>query len=112
MAAADTVDPATAPPVRTITYNVCGAHDCRSDLDLAARTAEIRDRGLAWDTDALMLQELCFGRWAALRDALPGYRRVDVHHDRLRLRPGVPDRHPVGLGVLVKAPAVERYTPG
>ncbi|MCX4980925.1 VCBS repeat-containing protein [Streptomyces sp. NBC_00572] len=110
VAAADTVDPATAPPVRTITYNVCGAHDCQSDLDLATWTAELRDQTLAWDTDALMLQELCFGQWAALRDALPGYSGVwtstTTDSDCAKWSPT--DTR-FGLGVFVKAPAVERY---
>ncbi|WP_328944638.1 VCBS repeat-containing protein [Streptomyces sp. NBC_00250] len=110
VAAADTVDPATAPPVRTITYNVCGAHVCQSDLDPATWTARLRDQTLAWDTDALMLQELCFGQWAALRDALPGYSGVwtstTTDPDCAKWSPT--DTR-FGLGVFVKAPAVERY---
>ncbi|MDV5145692.1 FG-GAP-like repeat-containing protein [Streptomyces sp. SBC-4] len=114
--AEDVVDPATAPPVRTITYNVCGAHTCQSDLDLTAWTAEIRDQTLAWDTDALMLQELCFGQWAALRGALPGYSGVwtstTTDSDCAKWSSTGDTRF--GLGVFVKAPAgappVERYT--
>lgn len=109
--AEDVVDPATAPPVRTITYNVCGAHTCQTDLDLPTWTAEIRDQTLAWDTDALMLQELCFGQWAALRDALPGYSGVWTS---TTTDPDCADWSATGdtrfgLGVFVKAPAVERY---
>ncbi|MGW6389754.1 FG-GAP-like repeat-containing protein [Streptomyces sp. NPDC055103] len=108
--AEDVVDPATAPPVRTITYNVCGGwEECRSDLDLPTWTAELRDETLAWDTDALMLQELCIGQWAALRDALPGYSAVWTS---ARTWPGCAKWSTdtrLGLGIFVKAPAVERY---
>ncbi|MEU3687798.1 VCBS repeat-containing protein [Streptomyces narbonensis] len=109
--AEDVVDPATAPPVRTITYNVCGAHTCRSDLDPTAWTAELVEQTLAWDTDALMLQELCFGQWAALRGALPGYSGVwtstKTAPDCAKWSSTGDTRF--GLGVFVKAPAVERY---
>lgn len=109
--AEDVVDPATAPPVRTITYNVCGAHDCQTDLDLTAWTAELVEQTLAWDTDALMLQELCFGQWAALRDALPGYSGVwtSTTTDPDCGDWSVTGDTRFGLGVFVKAPAVERY---
>ncbi|MFI6417908.1 FG-GAP-like repeat-containing protein [Streptomyces sp. NPDC050842] len=111
--AEDVLDPATAPPVRTITYNVCGGwEECQSDLDLTAWTAELRDQTLAWDTDALMLQELCIGQWVALRDALPGYSAVWTS---ARSWPGCAKWSTdtrLGLGIFVKAPAVERYAAG
>ncbi|MFF8836718.1 FG-GAP-like repeat-containing protein [Streptomyces sp. NPDC015130] len=111
--AEDVVDPATAPPVRTITYNVCGGwEECRSDLDLPTWTAELREQTLAWDTDVLMLQELCIGQWVSLRDALPGYRAVWTS---ARSYPGCAKWSTdtrLGLGVFVKAPAVERYAAG
>ncbi|MER5306395.1 FG-GAP-like repeat-containing protein [Streptomyces sp. NPDC002773] len=109
--AEDVVDPATAPPVRVITYNVCGAHTCQTDLDLTAWTAELVEQTLAWNTDALMLQELCFGQWAALRGALPGYSGVwtSTTTDSDCAKWSATDTR-FGLGVFVKAPAVERYT--
>ncbi|WP_327400651.1 hypothetical protein OG194_10790 [Streptomyces sp. NBC_01288] len=74
---ADQVDPATAPGVRSITYNVCGGHEgCRRGLDTAARTGLTVDQITAWDADAVLLQELCVGQWVALADALPGYSAV------------------------------------
>ncbi|MFI9207413.1 FG-GAP-like repeat-containing protein [Streptomyces sp. NPDC053253] len=109
--AEDVVDPATAPPVRTITYNVCGAHTCQSDLDPATWTAELREEVLAWDTDALMLQELCIGQWVALRDSLPGYKGVwtSTTTDSDCAKWSATGDARFGLGVFVKAPAVERY---
>ncbi|MFD6531892.1 FG-GAP-like repeat-containing protein [Streptomyces sp. NPDC060184] len=109
-AGADTVDPVTAPPVRTITYNVCGAYTCRSGLDLATWTAKVRDQTVSWDTDALMLQELCFGQWAALRDALPEY--TGVWTSTVGSAPGCAKWSSdtrFGMGVFVKAPSAERY---
>ncbi|MER7515865.1 FG-GAP-like repeat-containing protein [Streptomyces sp. NPDC126499] len=108
-AAADTVDPATAPPVRTLTYNVCGAYTCQSALDLPTWTGKIKDQVLTWDTDALMLQELCFGQWAALRDALPGYTGVWTSTTTASGCAKWSGDTRFGLGVFVKAPAVDRY---
>ncbi|MBE1490425.1 FG-GAP-like repeat-containing protein [Plantactinospora soyae] len=76
-ARADVVDPATAPNIRTLTYNVCGAHaPCQSDRDLASWTRAIKQEIDAWQTDVVMLQELCIGQWTSLRGALTGYRGV------------------------------------
>ncbi|MET9435622.1 FG-GAP-like repeat-containing protein [Streptomyces sp. NPDC006551] len=111
VAAADTVDPATAPPVRTITYNVCGGSTCQSELDLPTWTAKLREQTVSWNADAVMLQELCVGQWASLRDALPGYSAVWTS---TTTTPGCAKWSATGdarfgLGVFVKAPAVERY---
>ncbi|MFI8517059.1 FG-GAP-like repeat-containing protein [Streptomyces sp. NPDC085481] len=108
-AAADVVDPATAPSVRTISYNVCGASTCRSALDLPTWTAKVKEQTLAWDTDALMLQELCFGQWAALRDALPGYTGVWTSTTTATGCDKWSTDTRFGLGIFVKAPAVDRY---
>ncbi|GIE89588.1 endonuclease/exonuclease/phosphatase family protein [Actinoplanes regularis] len=72
---ADIVTPTTAGPIRTISYNVCGAH-CKSALGLSAWTAAMKREITAWDADAVMLQELCIGQWISLRDNLPGYKAV------------------------------------
>ncbi|MFF7181516.1 FG-GAP-like repeat-containing protein [Streptomyces sp. NPDC008121] len=112
-AAADTVDPATAPPVRTLTYNVCGGHTCQSALDLPTWTAELREQTTSWDADAVMLQELCIGQWASLRDALkPDYTAVWTSTTTSNgcAKWSATGDERFGLGVFVKAPAVERYT--
>ncbi|MFI8822477.1 FG-GAP-like repeat-containing protein [Streptomyces sp. NPDC053431] len=112
-AAADVVDPATAPPVRVITYNVCGASTCQSTLDLPAWTAKVKEQTLAWDADALMLQELCFTQWTSVRTALAeaGYTAV---WGFAKKTPGCEHWGGTdtgfGLGIFVKASAVDRYT--
>ncbi|MFI8965639.1 FG-GAP-like repeat-containing protein [Streptomyces sp. NPDC053493] len=113
-AAADVVDPATAPPARVISYNVCGASSvCQSKLDLPTWTAKVKEQTLAWDTDALMLQELCFTQWTAVRDALAdaGYTAVWGFATKTSGcgHWGGTDNG-FGLGVFVKAAAVDRYT--
>lgn len=113
-AAADLVDPATAPPTRVISYNVCGASPtCRSALDLPTWTAKVKAQTLAWDADALMLQELCFTQWTAVRDALAdaGYTAVwgfATKTPNCGAWGGTDNGF--GLGVFVKAGAVDRYT--
>ncbi|GAA0914296.1 endonuclease/exonuclease/phosphatase family protein [Virgisporangium aurantiacum] len=100
---ADVVSPGTAGPVRTISYNVCGASTCQSPLSLSAWTTEMKRQITAWDADAVMLQELCLGQWIALRDALPGYRAV--WSSTVQATPGCTKWNAdsrFGLGVLVK----------
>lgn len=112
-AAEDVVDPATAPSVRVISYNVCGASTCQSKLDLPAWTAKVKQQTLAWDADALMLQELCFTQWTSLRTALAdaGYTAVWGYAAKANgcAHWGGTDNG-FGLGVFVKASAVDRYT--
>ncbi|MFH9722166.1 FG-GAP-like repeat-containing protein [Streptomyces sp. NPDC017254] len=114
-AAADTVDPVTAPPVRTLTYNVCGQSSaCRSALELPDWTAKVRDQVLDWDADAVMLQELCFGQWDALRTALAGHGYTPVWTSTKPATSGCAHWSTTdtgfGQGLFVKAPAVQKYT--
>jgi endonuclease/exonuclease/phosphatase family metal-dependent hydrolase len=111
-ARADVVDPSTAPTTRSLSYNVCGAYSvCQSDLTTAswvsAMTQEITD----WDADTVMLQELCIGQWIGLRDALPGYSAVWTGTQQASgcAKWDANGDSRFGLGVLVKASAVDRY---
>lgn len=113
---ADAVAAGSAGPVRMITYNVCGAYQgdparpgdtgCRSPyrLDVWARVVE---REVAvWDADVVLLQELCFGQWAALGARLRGYQPVWVatKPNAPGCRPWVADGdHRFGMGVFVRA---------
>ncbi|MFI0984967.1 endonuclease/exonuclease/phosphatase family protein [Streptomyces exfoliatus] len=74
-AQADEVTPQTAPELRFVSYNVCGAKCPLPEATDAVRSAWVT--GLvreidAWDTDLIMLQELCYGQWRLIRDALAG----------------------------------------
>ncbi|MER8042956.1 FG-GAP-like repeat-containing protein [Streptomyces sp. NPDC094032] len=111
--AEDLVEPATAPPARVISYNVCGnSLPCRSQLDLPTWTAKVKEQALSWDADALMLQELCFGQWTSLRTALAdaGYVGVWGFTTKVSGCAQWGTDTGFGLGVFVKAPAVDRYT--
>ncbi|WP_282694068.1 FG-GAP-like repeat-containing protein [Streptomyces sp. CC208A] len=70
--------PAGTPPVRTITYNVCGADAavCRSELSLGAWANGVVGHITDWDSDVVMLQEMCKGQYDELRKLLPGYAGV------------------------------------
>ncbi|MFE2141936.1 endonuclease/exonuclease/phosphatase family protein [Streptomyces sp. NPDC059456] len=67
---ADTPDTVNWPSPRFITYNVCGA---ACDIYNGSRTAW-RDNVVGamddWNADLVMLQEMCYGQWTLLRDAL------------------------------------------
>ncbi|SCD55323.1 Metal-dependent hydrolase, endonuclease/exonuclease/phosphatase family [Streptomyces sp. SolWspMP-sol7th] len=111
VAAADTVEPGSAPPLRSISYNVCGASAaCRSELDLPSWTAIVTGQARDWNADSVMLQELCHGQWESLRDALPGYQGVWT---KTVDAPGCAKWSGdtgFGLGLFVKSPAVDRFS--
>ncbi|MDV5145254.1 endonuclease/exonuclease/phosphatase family protein [Streptomyces sp. SBC-4] len=78
-ATADEVTPENAKPLRFISYNVCGAKCELPAKTNAARSAWVS--GLVeeidtWDSDLVMLQELCYGQWKLIRDALSPQWRV------------------------------------
>ncbi|MFJ5834886.1 endonuclease/exonuclease/phosphatase family protein [Streptomyces sp. NPDC093089] len=90
-ARADEVTPETAKPLRFISYNVCGAK-----CPLYPETATEAEKGAAraawvsglvaevdsWDSDLVMLQELCYGQWKLIRDALaPAQRAGKASYD-------------------------------
>ncbi|WP_338496755.1 endonuclease/exonuclease/phosphatase family protein [Streptomyces sp. SJL17-4] len=89
-AQADEVTPENAKPLRFISYNVCGAscplsEGTRTEQEMVAiRSAWVS--GLvaeidAWDTDLVMLQELCYGQWKLIRDALAPQRGGEDSYD-------------------------------
>lgn len=109
---ADTVDPGTAPPIRTLTYNVCGASaPCRSALTTRAWATEVRRQAAAWSADAVMLQELCIGQWIELRRTMPDYSLVwtSTAYASGCARWSADGDTRFGLGVLVKTSEVDRF---
>ncbi|MER6772632.1 FG-GAP-like repeat-containing protein [Streptomyces bacillaris] len=69
-------DPAPPPPVRTVSYNACGAHTCQNTVDDADTwAAKFRSRMEAegGPADVIALQEMCTGQYEALRKLLVGY---------------------------------------
>ncbi|WP_225799079.1 endonuclease/exonuclease/phosphatase family protein [Streptomyces sp. NK15101] len=73
-AQADVVDKETAPRPRFITYNVCGASSTCEDRPTSAAKTEWLDAVVHavdyWETDLVMLQEVCYEQWKLLRDRL------------------------------------------
>ncbi|MFE7585177.1 endonuclease/exonuclease/phosphatase family protein [Streptomyces gardneri] len=91
-AQADEVTPETAKPVRFISYNVCGAKcplsfpqnatDAQKDSTRAAWVSGFVAEVDSWDSDLVMLQELCYGQWKLIRDALaPAQRAGTASYD-------------------------------
>lgn len=73
-AAVSAAAPEGTPPVRTISYNVCGASSvCQSTMTLDAWADGLQGHVTDWDADVVMLQEMCKGQLDALHDRLPGY---------------------------------------
>ncbi|MFB7589236.1 endonuclease/exonuclease/phosphatase family protein [Streptomyces sp. NPDC056169] len=78
-AQADEVTPQTAKPVRFLSYNVCGANCPLADPTDGGRSAWVNNLVKeidTWDSDLVMLQELCYGQWKLIRDALSPQSRV------------------------------------
>ncbi|MEU4081470.1 hypothetical protein DEJ45_25505 [Streptomyces venezuelae] len=72
-AQADVVTPQDAKPLRFISYNVCGAScplPAETDAARAAWVSGLVAEIDAWDSDLIMLQELCYGQWTLIRDRL------------------------------------------
>ncbi|MFF2026343.1 endonuclease/exonuclease/phosphatase family protein [Streptomyces sp. NPDC058171] len=69
-AQADVPDPVNWPKPRFLSYNVCGASCSIYQRSKPAWRDKVIGAMDAWDTDLLMLQELCHGQWTLLRDAL------------------------------------------
>ncbi|WP_323450822.1 endonuclease/exonuclease/phosphatase family protein [Streptomyces yaizuensis] len=67
---ADVPDPVSWPRPRFLSYNVCGASCSIYQGSKPAWRDKVVGAVDAWDTDLLMLQELCHGQWTLLRDAL------------------------------------------
>ncbi|MEV7522496.1 FG-GAP-like repeat-containing protein [Streptomyces sp. NPDC091371] len=66
--------PEGTPPVRTISYNVCGQSSvCQSTMSVDAWADGLQGHITDWDADVVMLQEMCKGQLDALRGRLPGY---------------------------------------
>ncbi|MFB7354220.1 endonuclease/exonuclease/phosphatase family protein [Streptomyces gardneri] len=90
-AQADEVTPETAKPLRFISYNVCGAKcplpvgtgtEAEKTAAKAAWVSGLVAEVDTWDSDLVMLQELCYGQWKLIRDALaPAQRAGKASYD-------------------------------
>lgn len=101
--------PEATPPVRTISYNVCGAYTakCQSDMPLVAWADGLQGHITDWDTDVVMLQEMCKGQYDRLRQALPGYAGVWTSTQTSDGCSKWGDDRSFGQALLIKAPQSE-----
>lgn len=101
--------PAGTPPVRTISYNVCGAYaaKCQSDMSLTAWADGLQGHITDWDTDVVMLQEVCKGQYDRLRQALPVYAGVWTSTQTSDGCSKWGDDRSFGQALLLKAPQSE-----
>ncbi|MEU8506362.1 endonuclease/exonuclease/phosphatase family protein [Streptomyces brevispora] len=71
-AQADEPDAQNWPHPRFLTYNVCGGVCAIYQGSKTAWRDNMIHTMDYWDADLLMLQEMCYGQWTLLRDALEG----------------------------------------
>ncbi|MGW2398288.1 FG-GAP-like repeat-containing protein [Kitasatospora sp. NPDC001664] len=64
---------AVEPPLKVVTYNICGQSSCQSPLAPAEWTAAMTAALTSADPDVVNLQEVCAGQADLLRAALPAY---------------------------------------
>ncbi|MER7759199.1 FG-GAP-like repeat-containing protein [Streptomyces sp. NPDC097619] len=112
LAAAPTVSAAApdgTPPVRTVSYNACGAYEakCRSELAPAAWAEGLRGQIVDWDADVVALQEMCKGQYDRLRLLLPGYTGVWTSTQTADGCDKWGDDESFGQALLVRAPQSE-----
>ncbi|WP_206539182.1 endonuclease/exonuclease/phosphatase family protein [Nocardiopsis gilva] len=72
-AIADTVSPSTAPSVRMITYNACGAKCPYPGFTASSWSSKVKKAIDYWSADSIMLTEVCYGQYKSLRNRLRGY---------------------------------------
>ncbi|MFJ7271315.1 FG-GAP-like repeat-containing protein [Streptomyces sp. NPDC099050] len=101
--------PAGTPPVRTISYNACGAYaaKCQSEMTPAAWADGLQGHVTDWDADVVMLQEMCKGQYDRLRQVLPGYAGVWTGTQTADGCANWGDDKSFGQALLVKAPQSE-----
>ncbi|MGX2998764.1 endonuclease/exonuclease/phosphatase family protein [Streptomyces sp. JNUCC 64] len=124
-ASADTVSPQSAPVLRFLSYNICGANEepeaktpCGPYRDhVKVRVDELKAQIAAWDPDFVFLQEVCSSQYDELRTALAakGYGgsfatmitpAMDPTGDLCKsdLEPAFNKEHDFGNAVLAKGP--------
>ncbi|MFF8380494.1 FG-GAP-like repeat-containing protein [Streptomyces sp. NPDC015661] len=71
-AQADTVNTASAPVLRFLSYNICGSWEaCSSTADeVTNRVQKVYDETVAWKTDVVLLQEVCRTQFTGLEQKL------------------------------------------
>ncbi|QGZ50292.1 MULTISPECIES: endonuclease/exonuclease/phosphatase family protein [Streptomyces] len=110
-AQADVVSPSTAPSVRMLTYNSCGASCAHTGVTASEWAGTIESAVDNWSADTLMLTETCYGQYAALRDRLTGYAPAWYATSSGPSGCGKWDTDKrFGMAVFVKTASVERLT--
>ncbi|MFF8955669.1 endonuclease/exonuclease/phosphatase family protein [Streptomyces sp. NPDC014894] len=109
-AQADSVAGPDAPPVRFVSYNICG-NMCgdAGGFDNARRidTVVAEASGATWNADQLHLQEVCRPQYEAIRTRLQPKGFQGLFTTTLPGRPGLCGGADYGVAVLVKGPVVD-----
>ncbi|MEV8533907.1 endonuclease/exonuclease/phosphatase family protein [Streptomyces sp. NPDC051211] len=115
-AQADIISASTAPSVRMLTYNACGASCKHVGVPKEQWAETIQTSVDNWSADSVMLTEICYEQYAALRDKLTEYAPAWYATSNGASGCGKwdtvdPDLR-IGLAVFVKTSSVERLTTG
>ncbi|MGR4878121.1 FG-GAP-like repeat-containing protein [Streptomyces sp. LARHCF249] len=105
----DTVAPATAPPLRFVSYNICG-NVCRSapyDNQRRIDTVVAQAGVTTWDADQIFLQEVCRPQYDAVLARLRGLGYRGLFSRTVLGRPGVCGDADYGNAVLVRGEVLD-----
>ncbi|GLZ78218.1 hypothetical protein Afil01_30250 [Actinorhabdospora filicis] len=109
-AAADVVTPSTAPPLRFVSYNMCG-NVCSdpAKYDLTRRVDYIVSQagGGGWNADQIHLQEVCRAQFDTILNRLRGKGFNGVFETTVAARPGICGNGDYGIAILVKSTITE-----
>ncbi|MFG2666903.1 endonuclease/exonuclease/phosphatase family protein [Streptomyces sp. NPDC048387] len=96
----------TPPPLRIVTYNICGNMCAAAPYDNATRLDSVASQAAAagWNADHLFLQEVCAQQYDALLTRLAPLGFQGHFGPTLSGLPKVCGGHPYGNAVLVRAP--------
>ncbi|MFC9294052.1 FG-GAP-like repeat-containing protein [Streptomyces sp. NPDC057011] len=101
---ADTVSPSTAPPLRFISYNICGNVCAAPPFDNQRRVDSVVAQAAAtsWNADQIFLQEVCRPQYDSIADRLRARGFRGLFSRTVLGRPGICGNADYGNAVFVR----------
>ncbi len=105
-ARADSLPIEPAPPLRFVSYNMCGNHCPQVDEGPRERYIEQQANGTSWNADAIFLVEVCSNQFDDILDALRPLGFNGYFVGTRAVTANVCKGHTYGMATLVKGPIV------